>query len=73
MLRKACFKGISQGGFLRRGIVCEKVVLQVKIVLGVGAESFDRGNDQSGIKVSVPILAEGKAKTKYRGPSLRSG
>jgi hypothetical protein len=34
MLRKACFKGISQGGFRRRRIVCEKAVLQVKIVSG---------------------------------------
>jgi hypothetical protein len=30
MLRKAWFKGISQGGFRRREIVCEKFVLQVK-------------------------------------------
>jgi hypothetical protein len=56
MLRKACFKGISLGGFRRRRIVCEKIVLQVKIVSGssekVGPESFDGGDDWSGIKVS---------------------
>jgi hypothetical protein len=63
--------------FVAGGIVCEKVVLQVKIVLEVQRESglscFDGGDDWKRNQGIVPVLSEEKAKTKYRGPSLRSG